>query len=167
MRISGFPPIASKDARALILGSMPSAASLEKQQYYGHPRNAFWRMLYTIYGEPYQEDYETRCRFLIRHRIALWDVYASCEREGSLDQNIRSEQFNPLADLIRELPDLKVILCNGSTSYNAFKKYSKEQETALPFLRMISTSPAAAGTSFMQKAEQWKILLQYTESRSD
>ncbi len=60
---SGFPPIAAPDARVLILGTMPSEASLQKQQYYGYGRNAFWPILYALWDEPFEEDYEKRCRF--------------------------------------------------------------------------------------------------------
>lgn len=80
---SGFPPIAAPDARVLILGTMPSEASLQKQQYYGYGRNAFWPILYALWDEPFEEDYEKRCRFLTGRGIALWDVLAACDRPGS------------------------------------------------------------------------------------
>ena len=166
-RISGFPPVATKDARILILGSMPSVASLEKQQYYGHPRNAFWKIIFSVFGVPYIQDYRERCRFLSDHRIALWDVYASCEREGSLDQDIRDETFNPLIDLIHDLPNLQIILCNGSKSYAAFRKYTKTQGIQIPCLQMVSTSPAAARYTLDQKAEKWTILLKYAGERNN
>ena len=87
--ITGFAPIADEDSRVLILGSMPSEASLAKGEYYGHPRNAFWPLISALLGEPMRSSYAERVDMLRRNGIALWDVAASCEREGSGDAAIR------------------------------------------------------------------------------
>lgn len=162
LKISGFPPIVQKDARILILGSMPSVTSLAKEEYYGHPRNAFWKILYSLYEEPYEQNYERRCCFLKSHSLALWDVFASCEREGSLDQNIQNVTFNPLKELIEGLPDLQCVFCNGTKSYTSFKKYAKANQLSIPFFKLPSTSPADAKLHFEDKLAMWRQILPYT-----
>jgi len=86
-----FPPIADSSCVCLILGSMPGEESLRRQQYYGHPRNAFWRI---INENLPNRSYEDRCSFLLAHGIALWDVLKSAHRQGSLDSAIRNEKPN-------------------------------------------------------------------------
>ncbi len=92
--ITGFAPIVDEDSRVLILGSMPSEASLAKGEYYGHPRNAFWPLISALLGEPMRSSYAARVDMLRRNGIALWDVVASCEREGSGDAAIRRVVVN-------------------------------------------------------------------------
>ncbi|MGD9637362.1 MAG: DNA-deoxyinosine glycosylase [Pirellulales bacterium] len=89
--LTGLPPIAALDARVLVLGSMPSVASLAKQKYYGHPQNAFWRIMGELFGAGLELSYEERTRQLQEHRIAVSDVLHACERPGSLDTAIRRD----------------------------------------------------------------------------
>ena len=86
-----FPPIVDQHCRVLILGTMPGIRSLELQQYYGHPGNHFWRILFRLFDEPFTTDYAQRIDLLHRHHIALWDVLSHCEGEGSADTAIRNE----------------------------------------------------------------------------
>ena len=44
--IHSFPPFANSQTEILILGTMPGSASLEKQEYYAHQRNHFWKIIY-------------------------------------------------------------------------------------------------------------------------
>lgn len=86
----GLPPVARKDARLFILGSLPGDASLAASQYYAHPRNAFWRLVGSAIGEELQAlDYPRRLERLKANRIGLWDVVSHAQRRGSLDQAIR------------------------------------------------------------------------------
>ena len=89
-RIVAFPPVARADARILILGSMPSVVSLEAGFYYGHPRNAFWRILAEVFHAPLPETIDEKKALIVGHQLALWDSLTACEREGSLDSAIRS-----------------------------------------------------------------------------
>ena len=84
-----FEPVFDESARVLIVGSMPSVKSLEDAQYYAHPRNAFWPILFDIFGETPSRDYERKKALIRAHHLALWDAAAVCEREGSLDSNMR------------------------------------------------------------------------------
>src|SRR3569832_790380 len=83
-----FPPIAGREAHTLILGSLPGRKSLEAQQYYAHPQNAFWKLMARIFDFDPALSYTERTRVLQRHGIALWDVFAAAERPGSLDSDI-------------------------------------------------------------------------------
>ena len=85
MICQSFEPIWAENARVLIVGSMPSVKSLEDAQYYAHPRNAFWPILFDIFGETPSYDYERKKALIREHGLALWDAAAMCEREGSLD----------------------------------------------------------------------------------
>jgi TDG/mug DNA glycosylase family protein len=111
--LRGFAPIADENSRILILGSMPSVASLRKGQYYGHPQNAFWRLMPALLGEPFTEDYAQRTAMLLRHGVALWDVLKSCEREGSLDSNIKRPEVNDFAAFFDAHPRISRVYLNG------------------------------------------------------
>ena len=140
--IYGFPPIVDEQCRVLVLGSMPSVVSLERQQYYGHKQNYFWPMLFSLLEEPYSDDYSKKKDLLLRHHIALWDVLASCEREGSLDSNITDEVPNPIGQLLTDYPSIRYILFNGGKAYQSFKKYFPDLLEQIAWQQMPSTSPA-------------------------
>ena len=106
-RIVAFDPVAPPGARVLILGSMPSVESLNQGFYYAHPRNAFWRILAQVYAEPFPEVIPARIALLERHELALWDVLASCERQGSLDSAIRQPAPNDFEGLFRRCPNIR------------------------------------------------------------
>ena len=116
-RLVGLPPVVGSGTRVLVLGSFPGVASLAAQQYYGHPQNHFWRILGTLWGLPLREsDYAVRRAAALAHGVGIWDVYASCEREGSLDSAIRHAVVNDLAGLRARCPDLRAIAHNGGES---------------------------------------------------
>lgn len=101
-RLQGLPPIVDPGTRLLILGSFPGVKSLELQQYYGHPQNHFWKILQALWPDdalPAREQYAGRCAWALAHGLGIWDVYASCEREGSLDSAIRNAEVNDFAAL--------------------------------------------------------------------
>ena len=88
--VCSFPPIAAADARVLVLGTVPSIASLAKQQYYGHPQNAFWPIMGRLFGAGRNCLTKSGKRILTEQGVAVWDVLRECYREGSLDTAIRS-----------------------------------------------------------------------------
>ena len=88
-----FAPLRDERCEILILGSLPGEESLRMRQYYAHPRNSFWKIMFEILGEKYTDDYREKCRMMLRHHIALWDVVYSGERQGSLDSNIKNMSF--------------------------------------------------------------------------
>ena len=156
--LQGLAPVIDQRARVLILGSFPSTASLAAQQYYAHPQNQFWRILGEVVGQPLKEmDYPARIAAVQAAGIAIWDVFASCERAGSLDSAIQDAVPNPLAELRESAPALRRICFNGRTAARRIREVE-----ALGFEAMVlpSTSPAHAGMSFGEKLARWRAALQ-------
>lgn len=163
-RIQSFVPQADRDARILILGSMPGKASLEQQQYYAHPRNAFWPILSSLFGFDANADYVQRIACLKAAKIGLWDVLASCERNSSLDADIVEASLvpNDLGAFLESHYQIKKIFFNGATAERLFRLYLQSaldnSLAGLSLQRLPSTSPAHASMSFEQKLECWKII---------
>ena len=157
-RITSFPPVISQDSKILILGSVPGVKSLEMSQYYAHPQNHFWKIIFSLLNETFSTNYRVRMAVLEKHGIALWDVIDSCERVGSLDSKIRNEEANDILQLLKNHPNIKAIYCNGQKSYKNIQKILKN-ETSIPIVALPSTSPAYASLNFQQKLEQWKVIL--------
>ncbi len=162
---SAFPPILGEAPRLLILGSMPSEASLAAQQYYGHPRNAFWPIIEVLLGLPAGSGYSRRAGALRDNGIALWDVIAACARPGSLDADIRAEtvRVNDFAALFLAHPSIRCIAFNGGTAEREFRRRVlpnlRDPHAAIERLRLPSTSPAHAGMRFEDKLAAWRPLL--------
>ena len=155
--LTGLAPLVSSRTRLLILGSFPGAASLAAQQYYGHPQNRFWKILQAIWPScalpPGANSYKIRSEWLLDRGLGLWDVYAACEREGSLDSSIRKPQVNDFSQLRCWCPDLQAIAHNGGES---FKHARHTERLGLPVYRLPSTSPANASWSFERKLAAWR-----------
>ncbi|MFC7347832.1 DNA-deoxyinosine glycosylase [Chryseobacterium zhengzhouense] len=158
-RIFSFPPIISNDSKILILGSIPGVKSLEKQQYYGHPQNKFWKIIFELFNEEFTEDYDERLNVLKKHHIALWDVIDSCERKGSLDSEIKNEETNQIEELLEDYPNITAIFCNGGKSYKNLQKLLGKN-FKIPIYLLPSTSPLHT-ISFERKLIEWKKILEY------
>jgi hypoxanthine-DNA glycosylase len=156
--IASFPPYINDDAAVLILGTMPGAMSLFKQEYYAHKQNAFWKIMYTLYGElPVPDDFEAKKKLLKQNNIALWDVLKNCEREGSLDTNIKNHVENDIEGLLAQYPNIRKILFNGKESYKYFqRKFGTIENVGIVVLP--STSPANT-IKFEKKLEAWREAL--------
>lgn len=158
-----FPPIASINAEILILGSIPGRASLSAEQYYAHPRNAFWPIMASILnfnpGAPYTE----RIQALLSARLALWDVLCSCTRPGSLDADIDSDSSiaNDFSSFLSLHPSIKRIYFNGAKAESAFRKQVAPtlHTVEIEFHRLPSTSPAHAALSLEKKLEAWRAIV--------
>ncbi len=162
-RSHGFPPIARADARVLILGALPGRDSLMRREYYGHSRNAFWRIMGEVTGVDPELPYKTRCERLIAHLIAVWDVCRTAERAGSLDSAIRDPQANAFEDFFNAHPDIHLVVFNGQTPEMLFARlvrpYLSSAHVAVPCQTLPSTSPAFAGMSFQEKLARWRAAL--------
>ena len=154
-RIVAFGPVAPPDARVLVLGSMPSAKSLEQGFYYAHPQNAFWRIMAQALDEPFCEDIDGRRALLWRHGIALWDVLESCERVGSLDSAIRKPCLNDFDGLFQRCPCIARVLFNGAFAQRLFMTHCAQYLEGRSWARMPSTSPAYT-LSYERKLAQWR-----------
>lgn len=140
MLLKGFAPIVSAHPKAMILGSMPSVTSLEKQEYYGFKHNRFWKIM-SAYFQVELQDYEAKRQLILDHDLILWDVIGSCEREGSLDSAIRKETCNAIVELYEQYADIQWILCNGRKSYDLYQKHFASKIDAV-CVCMPSTSNA-------------------------
>ena len=155
-------PVWDQRSRVLILGTMPSPKSREAGFYYGHPRNRFWSVLAAVFSEDVPMGTEARKAFCLRHRIALWDVLASCEIQGASDSSIRQAVANPIDALLSQAPIAAVF----TTGQKAFKLY---QKLCLPMtgkeaISLPSTSPANCAMSLEALAERYQIIRGYTET---
>ena len=152
-----IPPVFDERSRILILGSFPSVKSREIGFFYGHPQNRFWRVLSSLCGEPLPQTTEERRALLQRHHIALWDVIASCEIEGSSDSSIKQVEPNEVERILREAA-IERIYTNGATAHRLYKKYL-QQRTGREAISLPSTSPANAAWSLPRLLEAWSVLL--------
>lgn len=162
--VCSFGPIAAPDARVLILGTVPSIASLAKQQYYGHPQNSFWPIMGKLFGAGRELPYDQRKQVLYGKGVAVWDVLRECYREGSLDSSIEveSEQPNDFATFFKTHAQIHSIFFNGGKSETAFRRHALKQVESLGrefrYERLPSTSPAHAGRNFAEKLAAWRAV---------
>ena len=159
---SGFPPIAGPGACALVLGTLPSQASLAAGQYYAHPQNAFWKIMAEIVGA--SGDYEARQAALVAAGIAVWDVLASSVRPGSMDAdiNMASATPNDFRTFFAQYPDLRLVCFNGQKAEQLFKRFVEptlHDDKPLK-VRLPSTSPAYASMTFEQKLAAWRGIIE-------
>lgn len=161
-KISSFPPIINENSKILILGSIPGLKSLEMQQYYAHPQNKFWKIIFEIFNEEFTTDYSERIKILEKHHIALWDVIDTCERKGSLDSEIRNEEANRIGELLQNYPNIKGIFCNGQKSYKNLQKMLPK-DFYLPIIALPSTSPAHASLKYEEKLKKWKLINEFSQ----
>ncbi len=157
MKIQSFPSLSNPDAQILLLGTMPGVKSLAINQYYGHPRNHFWKLLSAIFEVELPLNYDSKKEMLLQNKIAVWDVLQACEREGSLDSAIVKEVPNDFNLFLSQHPKIKIIGFNGQKAATYFKKYIKTDKDYF-YITLPSTSPANAGKSFEQKLSEWKTI---------
>jgi len=156
--LTSFLPIIDEGSRILILGSMPGVESLKLQQYYAHPRNQFWKIIYDLFDTQVSSIYAERTSFLKSKKLALWDVIENCYREGSLDSNIREEKVNDFSALFKAYPDLKMVMFNGGKAYDTYKKWlGFERPSEIAFRKLTSSSPANT-KPYEVKLREWRII---------
>lgn len=166
-KIQSFPPIEPSSARILILGSMPGKASLRAAEYYAHPRNAFWPIMAELLGFSAALPYADRTKALQSAGVGLWDVLHSCERESSLDSDIKAETMAPndFNAWFHRHPETCAVFCNGGTAFNAWRRHVQghlaPQWQELPVVQLPSTSPAHAAMRFEEKALRWRVVLDF------
>ncbi|MGB4588594.1 MAG: DNA-deoxyinosine glycosylase [Clostridiaceae bacterium] len=152
--IHPIEPIYDENSRILILGSFPSVKSRASLFYYAHPQNRFWRLLASIFDEiEVPVDNAGKSVFLLAHKIALWDVIASCEITGSSDSSIRNVIPNDLTPILKKA-DIQGIFCNGNSSFKLYEKYL-EKITGIKAHPLPSTSPANASWTIDRLKEKW------------
>ncbi len=149
-----IPPLYDKNSRILILGSFPSVRSREIGFYYGHARNRFWQVLAALYRENVPDTIAEKKDFLLSHGIALWDVIASCEIEGSSDASIRHAIPNDIAALLAKAP-ISRIFVTGRTAKTLYDRHLRDK-LGMQAVLLPSTSPANAALSLDDLITQWQ-----------
>ena len=152
-----FSPVFNNESRVLILGTMPSPKSRENGFYYSHPRNRFWPVMAAVFEEETPTTTEERTAFLLRNKIALWDVLAECDIEGASDSSIKNAVPNDLSVILNSA-DIKAIFTTGTTAAKLYKKHT-EPKTGIAAISLPSTSPANTKISFEALLEEYKIIL--------
>lgn len=155
--IHPFSPIIDNNTRILFLGSFPSIASFEHSFYYAHNRNAFWPIMETIFKVTLPDN-TSKITFCLTHKIGLWDVIGSCERENSSDSNLKGIIPNNFDALLQAYPNIAVVGFTGKKAYELFEKYFKHnpiEKVLLP-----STSPAHASMTRDDKSECYKAFIE-------
>lgn len=150
-----FLPFAYKDSLILILGTMPGDKSLELGEYYGNKGNQFWRLIFTVFNLPLEHEYSKKINLLKEHRIAIWDVLEYCEREGSLDSNIRNEKANDFENFYHNYPNIKHVLFSSKNAEKYYLKYIGKR-LDLNYDTLPSPSGANATKNFEEKLDEWK-----------
>lgn len=165
MIVHPLKPVIDENSKILILGSMPGKESIRKSEYYGHPQNRFWHILFALFDTPFYETYTEKIKLVKKNRIALWDSIQSCEREGSLDKDIKNETPNDIPALLKDYPNIKHVICNGQKSFVVFIKNFSKTVSIKPLV-LPSTSPIPRKTirNLNDLLSHWNIILKLLHS---
>jgi hypoxanthine-DNA glycosylase len=157
-----FAPLVRDDARVLVLGSMPGRASLAAQQYYAHPRNAFWPIIAAHCGIDPAAAYAERVAALLDAGVALWDVLGECRRSGSLDADIEFDGARPnaIGELLDAHPRIRRVCLNGAAAATLYRRFGLPGPPRVELLQLPSTSPAHASMGFAEKMRRWHAALE-------
>lgn len=160
-----FPPLVAGRPRGVILGSMPGVPSLQRQEYYGNPQNAFWRIMAQVYAMP-AGTYPQKLNIIRRNHLALWDVMADCLRTGSEDAKIdkRSVALNDFAGFFKKYPSIRYVFLNGGRAAGEFMgkvlpALPSKIQARIVCIHLPSTSPAHARMRPAEKAAVWASAL--------
>lgn len=153
-----FPPVVDANCRLLILGSFPSAKSRQDGFFYGHPQNRFWRLLSAVFHEDVPDDVTAKTALLLRHHIALWDVIACCDINGSSDASVKNAVAVDIARITHEA-NITHVICNGALAGKLYKQLLQPL-TGIEATILPSTSPANASWSFSKLHDVWQEALQ-------
>jgi hypoxanthine-DNA glycosylase len=155
-----FDPIIDKSSKVLILGTAPGEESLKAGQYYAHPRNQFWDILYNVFDRSKENDYQDRISFLLDKQTALWDICAQVARKGSLDSSIMSEHPNGIEQLLLDYPNIQLILLTSTKAEQLYRKYFQHLSTNLLSVPSPSPTPGKHVKSFPEKVVLWRAALE-------
>jgi double-stranded uracil-DNA glycosylase len=140
-----------------VLGTLPGEESLRRGEYYAHPRNLFWPIIFALFGETPPPAYSDRVRSVVAHNIALWDVCASARRVASADTTIAAEVPNAIDALLDMHPGIRAVAFNGSGAQRLYDRHFARRP-ALRYVPLPSTSPAHARLGFQEKLARWIVL---------
>lgn len=164
--IHEIPPVWSKESKVIFLGTMPSPVSRRQGFFYMHPQNRFWKVLPEVFGEKLsfpnnstflQEAVGERKDFIIRHRLALWDVLESCEIEGASDASIKKEKVNDFTEIFTK-SKIRNVCFTGKAAQALWKKHC-DKKYEVNCICLPSTSPANASFSLEKLVSAYKVIL--------
>ena len=153
-QIHPIPPLFDEDSRVLILGSFPSVKSREANFFYGHPQNRFWKVIAKVFDEDVPTTIEEKKKLILSNHLAMWDVIAECDIEGSSDSSIKNVVTNDLSVILDNAPIRKIIV-NGKTAEKMYNRYNLKK-TGIDAMVLPSTSPANAAWSLDKLVEAWE-----------
>ena len=161
---TAFSAVSDSQIHTLVLGSMPSQLSLQNNQYYGNPQNAFWKIMAMLFEFSDQLPYHERTALLLRRGVGIWDVIAECHRPGSMDSAIdtSSVQVNDFGIFFAQHRLIRKVVFNGQAAYKTFNKHLGKTylvEKSIDAHVLPSTSPAYAALSFEGKCDVWREAL--------
>ncbi len=159
MPVHNINPIYDAQSEILILGSFPSVKSREGQFFYDHPQNRFWKVLAAVLGTSVPQSHAEKSAFLRAHHIALWDVLAACEIQGSADSSITAAKPNDLAPIL-QAAKIKAVFCNGAAAFRYYDTYTFPK-TGMEAVKLPSTSPANAAFSLEKLCTEWQAILRF------
>ena len=156
-----FGAVVGEGCRVLVVGSLPGDESARRGEYYAHPRNVFWRVMGSVCGFDAGLPYEERLTRMKAAGVGLWDVVQVGVRPGSLDANIRDEQPNDIAGLLRKYDSIRAICCNGGAAFRFLRRYFPVlcRGDVYHVWPLPSTSPAAARLSYEEKRLAYAAVL--------
>lgn len=166
MRIESFEPIVNENSRTLILGTMPGNASLKVKEYYGHPDNLFWDIIFRVFKPDWRcdklvtVDYEEKKELVLQNGVAIWDVLKYCDRKGSLDRDIRNQIRNDFNSFFSQYEGIEKVVFNGQIAAKYFEDFRSSSivNNGRTFLTLQSTSPNNTTNSFFILG-QWRQAL--------
>lgn len=154
MQIHTIQPIYNRDSKILILGTFPSIKSREESFFYAHPQNRFWKVLALVFEQSLPNSIEEKTEFLLKNKIALWDVISSCDIVGSSDSSIKNVKVNDIGKILK-IADIQKIFVNGNKAYQLYRKYI-EPEFNISAVCLPSTSPANARYNLEKLLKDWQ-----------
>ncbi len=157
MIIHPIEPVFDNESRVLILGSFPSVKSREAMFFYGHPQNRFWKVIASLCNEEIPTTVEEKKVLLLRNHIAVWDVIAQCDIQGSSDSSVKNVETNDHS-VIHDNAQIRAIYVNGKTAEKYYRKYI-EKTINRKAICLPSTSPANAAWSMERLMDEWRVIL--------
>jgi len=151
---SSFAPIINERAKILILGSLPGDLSIAKQEYYAHPQNRFWKLIFQLHQQTWSNQYATKVQVLKDHHLALWDICATASRLGSMDNAIHTVIVNPINELLISYPNIQKIVFNGKKAQQLHDQQVK-RSPSITYITLPSSSPANALWNFEKLIQIW------------
>ena len=158
MNVKAFAPIIGNLPNILILGTIPGKESLRRNEYYAHPRNIFWRLLYSLFDTRPNTDYISKTYFIKQKQICIWDVCFAGFRISSLDKDIKKEIPNDINQFVKSNPTICIIAFNGKKAEKLYDKYFNRLNH-ITYLSLLSTSPTNASYTFDEKFKNWKEII--------